>query len=134
MHTIWYELVLSFFFPVYLFAFVVNSGSAKQTDLGDELDSDKEVEEEEDDGPLNDCLICGRRVRHNESFCPYLDFVPHNAYLPPGIQRICKCCGNRDGHPGEKWKACAILKECANCDTYAQHWTEDCPTNARKEQ
>lgn len=85
---------------------------------------------------VDDCMICGQRVEHSTPFCPYKKFVPHNVSLPPGIQRICTCCGKWDGHPGDDWEGCAIPKECLDCGTYGKHWTgdADCPTKAPKHQ
>ncbi|KAK9938886.1 hypothetical protein M0R45_015600 [Rubus argutus] len=81
------------------------------------------------------CLICGLIVQHRTPSCPYRKFVPHNVSLPPGIQRVCKCCRKRDGHPGEDWKAYATPKKCFDCGSLGEHWTgdADCPTKAPKQ-
>ncbi|XP_062029863.1 uncharacterized protein LOC133745760 isoform X2 [Rosa rugosa] len=97
-------------------------------DMGDE-DSYPLLEFEPDE-----CLICGQITTHGTPWCPYKEFVPHDASLPPGIQRVCRCCGKRDGHPGEDWEACAILKRCTDCGTLGEHWNgdSDCPTKTGK--
>lgn len=81
-----------------------------------------------------ECLICGLIVQHRTPSCPYRKSVPHNVSLPPGIQRVCKCCRKRDGHPGEDWKAYATPKKCFDCGSLGEHWTgdADCPTKAPK--
>ncbi|XP_062017260.1 uncharacterized protein LOC133733630 [Rosa rugosa] len=106
-------------------------------DLGDVDSTDSEAEEEEKEGHgrLDSCLICGRIVRHHTAYCPYLRLVPHNATLPPGVQRLCKCCGLRDGHPGRTdWKGFVVMKQCDNCGSYLEHWTDECPNKDRNDQ
>ncbi|XP_062016402.1 uncharacterized protein LOC133732828 [Rosa rugosa] len=73
------------------------------------------------DGPLARCELCGQTVSHYAASCPYLIHLPHHITLPRGYDRACKCCGTKDGHPGQKWEGFAIRKYYFNCCRGSDH-------------
>ncbi|PRQ33147.1 putative transcription factor interactor and regulator CCHC(Zn) family [Rosa chinensis] len=90
--------------------------------------------DDEFDGPLARCELCGQTVSHYAASCPYLVHLPHHITLPRGYDRACKCCGRKDGHPGQKWEGFAIRKYCFNCCQGADHWDGDpeCPNKKQR--